>query len=279
MRVSVVMPSFNSERTIEASLAALARQTFRDFETLVVDSSPGDEVEHLVRSRFPDVGVERARRRLHPHEARNRGAERAQGELIVFTDSDCAPHPEWLDRLVSAHEAGAQIVGGAIEPAGGARRTRGMHRCKFGAWESRTGPGERHMLPTANLLLARSAWEDVGPFRLLGWSGDTELCWRARAAGYALTFEPSAVVEHQQDPGIAAFCRERVARGRAFAELRASAEGWSRARAAVALARAPAVPLVLIARDRPTAPAVQLAGYTAWALGEARAHLARVGAR
>ena len=128
-------------------------------------------------------------------------------------------------------------------------------------------------------MMDRRVWEGVGPFRLLGWSGDTELCWRAREAGHRLAFDPTAVVEHHHDPGLRGFWQERLARGAAFAAMRARAEDWSRPRGLAALAATPLVPLLLVARSRPLAPGtlpVELVGYSAWALGEARSHLACV---
>ena len=277
VRVSVVMPSYRSEATIERSLRALDRQTFRDFETVVVDSSPDHATERMCAAsrRSP---LERSDRRLAVHEARNMGAAAARGELIVFTDPDCAPRPDWLARLVAGYEREGGLVGGAIEPAGRGRRQRGIHRCKFGAWEARGEAGARHMLPTANLLIERRVWDEVGPFTLLDWSGDTELCWRARDAGHTLAFDPSAVVEHPHEPGLSGFWIERLERGAAFAALRARAERWSPARAALALIAMPVVPLLL--RPAGCAPAgcdtlaLQLLGNTAWALGEGRADLA-----
>ena len=134
------------------------------------------------------------------------------------------------------------------------------------------------MLPTANVLMDRALWDEVGPFRVVGWSGDTELCWRARARGHRLVFDPAAVVEHSHEPSLAGFWRERLARGAAFAVVRSRAEGWSRARAAIALATAPLVPLALLTRrlrrDELTTLPLQLLGNVAWALGEARSCLA-----
>jgi GT2 family glycosyltransferase len=277
VRVSVVMPSYCRERTIGRSLEALGRQTFPDYETIVVDSSPDDATAEIVRA-FPEVRLERSERRLSAHEARNRGAAAARGDLIVFTDPDCAGRPDWLARLVAAYERQGGLVGGAIESAGRGRRERGIHRCKFGSWEAGTAPGVRHMLPTANVLMDRRVWEEVGPFTLLGWSGDTELCWRAREGGHRLAFDPTAVVDHHHEPGLRDFCRERFERGSAFAAMRARAEGWSPMRAAIALIALPVVPFVLLVRGLRDGAldtlAVQLLGHTAWALGEGRAHLA-----
>ena len=277
MRVSVVMPSYCCERSIEKALRALDGQTFRDFETVVVDSSPDDATERIVRA-FPEVRLERSGRRLAAHEARNRGVAASSGELIAFTDPDCAARRDWLARLIAIHEREGGVVGGAIEPARGDRRSRGIHRCKFGPWEGREAAGARHMLPTANVLLTRALWDEIGPFRVLGWSGDTELCWRARARGHKLSFDPASVVEHEHELGLAGFWRERLERGAAFATMRSRAESWSRARAAIALVATPVVPFILLARglrrDELTTVPVQLVGYVAWALGEGRAHLA-----
>ncbi len=205
MHVSVVIPCFRAERTIERALGALERQTFRDFETVVVDSGPHATTGQLVGDRFPGVRYERSPLRLEPHAARNRGAELARGELIVFTDADCAAHPDWLAQLVSANRQGHRIVGGAIEAAGHGRRALGIHLCKFGAWVPGGSPGTRTTLPTANLMLDRAAWQDIGPFERVAWSGDTELCWRARRAGYTLAFEPAAIVTHAQSQDLGGF--------------------------------------------------------------------------
>jgi GT2 family glycosyltransferase len=272
----VVVASYRSGATLEACLRGLDRQTRRDFEAIVVDSSP----RRPVPGPRPWLVVDHSDRRLGPHAARNRGATRARGELIVFTDADCEARPGWLDRLAAAHDAGHAVVGGAVEPAGAGVRERGIHVCKFGPWSARAPAGRRPVLPTANLSWRRDAWERAGPFRLEGWSGDTELCLRARRSGLELVFTPEAIVEHHHEVRVGAFLRERAERGAAFARVRS--QGWPRWRVGAQLAGAPAVPAVLLFRTlasaaragwlREALPAVpvMLAGYAAWAAGEAR---------
>ena len=91
-----------------------------------------------MEAEFPEVTYERSARRLIPHEARNRGVELARGELLVFTDPDCVPHPDWIRRLVRVHDAGHPIVAGAIEDAGSKWFDRGVHLTN-----SRPGSPER----------------------------------------------------------------------------------------------------------------------------------------
>lgn len=281
--VSVVIASYEAHETVERCLEALSRQSFADFEAIIVDSSPDTPTAEIVRRRFPDVVLDAVAERLGPHAARNRGAARASGRILVFTDPDCFARPDWLGRLVAAHAAGLAIVGGAVAAAEAGWFDRGVHWCKFGPWVPGGAPGPRPVLPTANVAWSRSAWEAVGPFRLEGWSGDADLCFRARAAGYELHFEPAAVVAHRHLTRPGAFWHERVERGWAFARLRLRTEHWSRGRAALHAVLSPLVPLLLLvrslrrasvtghARDGVLTVPVQLFGFTAWGLGEARA--------
>jgi GT2 family glycosyltransferase len=284
-RASVIIPAYESHETIADTLRALRDQVFGDFETIVVDSSPSDATEVLVQSEFPEVTYERSQRRLIPHEARNRGVELARGELLVFTDPDCVPRPNWIEVLVRGHEAGHPVIAGAIEDAGSTWFDRGVHLTKFSPWIAGGEPGPRPDLATANLLWSRSAWARFGPFPTERWCGDTELCWRAREGGVGLRFESAAIVEHEHEADLRDFLRERRARGEDFGAMRAAHGRWSRGQAALRAAAFPLVPIVLLARalqnvaragrlgeGLATAP-LQLAGYAAWALGEARAYL------
>ena len=55
----------------------------------------------------------------NPAAARNRGAMAAQGDPLVFLDADCIPADDWLARLLAGHDAGAAVVGGALDlPSG-----------------------------------------------------------------------------------------------------------------------------------------------------------------
>lgn len=282
--VSVVVPAYYSDPTIAAFLESLRQQTFADFETIIVNSSPEDRTAKLVAERFPAARFEQSPHRLLPHAARNRGVDLARGRLIVFTDPDCVCAPDWLGALVEASRQGHGVVVGAMDLAGATAFERAVHLCKFASWLPGGRAGRRAIAPTANALYTREVWEAAGPFRGDSFSSDTLLSWHAVAHGIHPWFEPRAVVAHRHRGDIRSFLRERRARGEDFARLRITEEKRSRAWAALHLLALPAIPLLELARVGRraihsgwtpafvwTAP-LQLAANTAWALGEARTH-------
>ena len=94
--VSIIIPAYRSEATVAATLESLRRQTWRDFEVVLVDSSPGDETERIVTRQYPEVNYRHAGRRLLPHAARNEGVARSRGSVLIFTDPDIRAEPDWV---------------------------------------------------------------------------------------------------------------------------------------------------------------------------------------
>ncbi len=230
-----------------ACLDSLRRQSFRDFEVIVVDSSPQDQAATWVSDDFPEVRFHRSATRLWPHMARNVGASLARGEILVFSDPDCRMSDAWLDSLVRAQRQGHLVVGG---PVGNLRRTwflDGVHQCKYAWWLPGGAAGERPDLPSANVSYASSLFARVGPFPE-DWCGDTLLAQRAANSGVTLWFEPDALVEHDHRTTPGSFLRERWQRGYDFGIVRPRRENWSRLRVAAYLGGAPVIALWLIAR-------------------------------
>lgn len=221
--VAVVLPAFRSQTTIAGCLEALAAQTFRPVEVVVVDSSPDDDTERIVCGRFPWVRYRRSEERLLPHAARNLGVQLARSDLLVFTDPDVYAHREWLARLVAAYQATGEVVVGAIACFGNRWLDRGIHLCKFSKWLPAARPRRVDMSPTANMLVSRRDLAAAGGFPGGELLGDVTLSRRLVACGKQLWFEPAAVVEHHHLDGVRSFLAERYERGRMFAELRC---GW-----------------------------------------------------
>ena len=285
-RASIVIPAYKSDSTIAACLEALRSQTIQDFETIVVNSFQ-DETEAIVRGGFPEVIFVQSSKRLLPHAARNRGVERAHGDLLVFTDPDCVPARTWLERLVAAIESGHTVVQGSM---GLGKRSgwleRAIHVCKWHALLPGLPSGPLRQVATGNACYSRSVWQEVGPFEGDLFCGDALLSWRARDAGNTLWFEPLAVVEQIHAGNLVRYLRERFSRGRDYGLARADYERFSRPRAVLRSAALPVLLAVVLARQASasvragwlrtylmTLP-IGGAGLAAWSLGEASGYAA-----
>src|SRR3989338_7815520 len=100
--VSVVVPVYNDNVRLKKALEALERQSYPAdrYEVLVVDNASEDDVRSIM-SAYPRVKYLFEGKR-GPASARNRGVREAKGEIIAFTDSDCIPRPDWIERGVAA---------------------------------------------------------------------------------------------------------------------------------------------------------------------------------
>jgi GT2 family glycosyltransferase len=286
-RVSVIVPAFRSGATIAASLASLVRQTYRDFEIIVVESSGDEGTAAMMARDFPSVQLVRAESRLLPQAARNHGVSVARGELFAFTDPDIYLAPDWLAALVEAWEDRREVVIGSFACHGTSLVDFGFHLTKFSKW---LPAGRRRTVdtgPSGNMLVSRADFERAGGFRGELFLGDVELSRALRKQGLNLWFEPTAVGAHHHLYTVREFCRERFQRGQWYGELRRS---WYPAWRIALLAAATILPLRLASNVMHVgihawragmfgrfvlALPVVVCGYAATLAGEARAFVTR----
>ncbi len=115
-KLSVVIASYNAEKTIEVCLRSLENQkTAWDYEIIVVDSST-DDTNKIVEERFPEVNLYRFSERKFPGGARNYGISKAKGEIIAFTDTDCIIDKNWINKIIEAHKTYPEhpAIGGTV---------------------------------------------------------------------------------------------------------------------------------------------------------------------
>lgn len=193
----MIVPVYNDLAGLSRCVEHLERQT-RPAEIIVVDNG-SDESERVDAADFPTVRVV-FEGREGSYAARNAGIRAATGRVIAFTDADCLPAPGWLEAGTAALDRdAADLVGGAItvfpEEASHPRAAE-LYEMKH-AFPQQTYVQELGFAATANLLVRRSVFEAVGPFREdLRSGGDLEFGRRATSAGFRIVFEPEAVVAH-----------------------------------------------------------------------------------
>lgn len=99
MRFSVIIPAYNSEKTLARCLESILLQTFNDFEIIIINDGSEDNTRSIINSySLKDSRI----RGIHKENqgvssARNTGIKNANGEFIVFADADDIVEPEWLE--------------------------------------------------------------------------------------------------------------------------------------------------------------------------------------
>lgn len=109
--ISVIIPAFNAEKTIEATIQSVTNQTFTDFELIIVNDGSTDRTLEIVNS----IEDPRIRVLSYPNSgrvsiSRNRGFTQAVGEFIAFLDADDLWTPEKLDLQLKALQSNPQAA-------------------------------------------------------------------------------------------------------------------------------------------------------------------------
>lgn len=203
--MSVVIPVYNGEATIERCLeSVLAQRAPFAFEVIVADSST-DRTPDIVAERFPGVRLVRLERRAFPGTARNAAIRYAQAPYVAMTDADCLVAPDWLARIVEEHASGAYAaVGGAIcngtpwSPSGFVG-----YMLEFREFIPKAPRREVFTIPTANLCCRRDVFDRFGLFDDVRASEDLLFNWRLSLAGERILFDPSIRVTHLNRVGVA----------------------------------------------------------------------------
>jgi glycosyltransferase involved in cell wall biosynthesis len=197
---SVVVPTRGEDSKLATLLDALSRQTFprERFEVIVAFDGvrPGGEAASRLRATGARAVVLPDRR--GPGAARNRGAFEARGPFLAFTEDDCTPSPDWLERASARLAADRTIdvlAGSTVSP-----------RWKL---TRRPDPVHPHYLPT-NLFVRRATFQEVGGYcedffdaaNALYFREDSDFGFTLEEAGAVVAMEPSAVVTHPiEHPG------------------------------------------------------------------------------
>ena len=207
--VSVIVPVFNDAARLRLCLQALAAQTYGEgnqaerkaqYEVIVVDnaSAASENISALV-AEFPRA-VYAYETSPGSYAARNHGVTIARGDILAFTDADCIPAKDWIEKGVAylTENPNCGLVAGQIKLF-----FRGDQANPIELYESVTAFPQQRLLDqqkgaaTANVFTFKSVMDTVGPFNAeLRSQGDVEWGQRVFAAGYQQRYAADVCVAH-----------------------------------------------------------------------------------
>lgn len=209
-RVSVIIPSWNGRDLLLSAVRSLATQSWRDFETIVVDNGSTDDTVERLATEFPDVRIVRFTENRGFAAAVNAGINAAHGDIVVLMNNDTEAATGWLEALVAALDT---------NPAAGvcASRMISFHDrtiidsagVQLGLFASNIGQGQpdgpqfaqqREVFGACAGAAAyrRRVLDEVGLFdeSFFAYFEDVDLAARIQLAGHRCLYVPDAVIYH-----------------------------------------------------------------------------------
>src|SRR3989344_1728936 len=186
-RVTVVIPAYNEEQFIPATLKSLVNQTYKNFELIVVDNNSQDKTSEIAQKYGARVILEKQK---GVAQARQAGFFEAKGEIIASTDSDTIVPENWLARIVSEFDRDKSLTafGGLSNLYSGPVTARAAGRYFFKAfWVLDKILSGGWNLNGFNMAVRRSAFLKIGGFNTaLTLGEDIDLAKRLREIGKVL---------------------------------------------------------------------------------------------
>ncbi|WP_018655456.1 glycosyltransferase family 2 protein [Actinomadura flavalba] len=185
MRLWIVVPAYNEERSIAATLERLAAQTDPDFTALVVDNASVDatvSVVHAFAAAHPKLDLrivgELDKGTGSAADTGMRHAIRAGATHLARTDADCLPAPEWVAAVKRGFDDGLEMVSGPLRPRTDEFPLKLWERrllpavVELAALFGRFRPGNQDplylgpyvMMPGCNMAITASLYERAGGF-------------------------------------------------------------------------------------------------------------------
>jgi glycosyltransferase involved in cell wall biosynthesis len=202
--VTIIVPCYNSERTIRQCLQSIvSQQTSVRFDVIVVDSS-SDQTAQIVAHEFPSVRLIHLKHRALAGAARNVGIRATRAYFCLMIDSDCVAEPDLIERAIARHrEDHYAAVGGSLAN-GTPRSVSGWigYLIEFKEFMPGTPMRLEKNVPTANLAYRRETLERYGCFDEDLWPAEDLLFnWKLHSAGERLLFDPAIKVTHLNRTG------------------------------------------------------------------------------
>ncbi len=232
--LSVIIPTNRRPDILAPCLRALAGQDIAHdrFEVLVMNDGAAHDLQPLAAT----MAAEGLNVRVFdlpqggPGPARSRGAQEARGSLLVFTDDDCLPEPQWLSTMLAASEQHPDaLLGGCVvnvlthRPASEASQVLVSF---LYIWYNRD-PLDGRFFTSNNIAARRDRFLALGGFDrrfVLSAGEDRDLCARWRERGGRLVYVPAARIGHAHDLTVRKFWRQHYKYGRGAAMYWAARE-------------------------------------------------------
>ena len=224
MKVSVIIPTYNRVSKLTNLLISLENQTFKNFETVVVDDGSTDSTQFILLNRsssLKKLKVFHQKNQGHAY-SRNRGAKEASGDLLIFFDSDVRPLPNCVERHFNYHLSnhkyiltGRSVMDDSLFQNSDVCQYRYYLESEIWSFPSYIGlcrvSSDNYFFSTQNLSLLKSLFITLGSFdESLKDSVDFDLCVRAMKQGIPIFYDHNTSVWHDDQGDLKSYVERQI---------------------------------------------------------------------
>ena len=226
--LSVVVPSVNGWLDLQGALNALnAQQGGVKLEVLVVERV-GESVRAALRQSYPQATVIEVAHHVTIPQMRAMAFAAAHAEIIGVIEDHVLVPPDWAQRMLAAHAAGAQVVGGSVDNAATGKTVDwAAFLCEYSHCLTPPPTGPATWLTGNNVTYRKSLLQRFdGTLRQGRW--EDALHDAFKDAGIVLISQPDICVGHKKHYSVGEYTSQRYLYSRAYAALRVQGASWSK---------------------------------------------------
>lgn len=198
--VSVIIPVHNGDKYLNQCLEALARSSYKNYEIIVVDDASTDNSAEIARKRA--ITVLQLPRQSGPAAARNYGAQKGQGEILFFIDSDVLVQPNTITQIVTDFLENPNIVAvfGSYDNTPAEKNFLSQYKNLYHHYIHQRSCLDASTFWAGCGAILREIFQTVGGFDQNKYSKpaieDIELGYRLKNKGYQILLDKTLQVKH-----------------------------------------------------------------------------------
>lgn len=205
-KYSIIVPVFNRPEETAELLDSLAKQSFKDFELLLVEDGSAQKSEHLVEQYAGGVAIQYFfKENTGPSDSRNFGMKQATGDYFLFFDSDCGLPEDYLQNLDDQLlKRGLDAFGGpdnAHESFSDTQKAINYAMTSFfttGGIRGGKKQLDKFQPRSFNMGFSKDVYQKVGGFSDIHPGEDPDLSYRIMDAGFKVGLIREAYVYHKR---------------------------------------------------------------------------------
>ncbi|GAB4167840.1 MAG: glycosyltransferase family 2 protein [Calditrichia bacterium] len=223
LTISVIIPSYNSEKTIRQCIDSLLNQSVKPLEIIIADSSD-DHTPAIIKKEYPTCKLIHFPKKTDPGTARNKAIKISTGDIIACIDSDCVADNNWLKNIREMHENNPTVsaIGGSVIPANDKNDRIGWagYMAEFREYLPIHKASYVRHIPTCNISYKKSVFEGNRGFNPMYYpQEDMIFNFQITSNGGKILFSPEILVKHYHRSELKNFFQHQKKIGKITAQL------------------------------------------------------------